>query len=146
MGEFFHGWRRKVGVSSLVMACVFMGVWVRSLTIIDIVTIRTLFGHTYSLKCENGELTWLHWIEDYRMQNGIYWVAHPQQLTAKRVVGESFKHPSPIRFTKLTIMYVPTATAKATGVVTSFWVIVIPLTVVSLLLFKPSKSSQMKIA
>jgi len=30
MGEFFKGWRRKVGVVALVMACVAMGGWVRS--------------------------------------------------------------------------------------------------------------------
>ena len=35
MGEFFHGWRRKVGVLTLVMACVLMGVWFRGQTIQD---------------------------------------------------------------------------------------------------------------
>jgi len=30
MGEFFKGWRRKTGVVTLVMACVFTGGWVRS--------------------------------------------------------------------------------------------------------------------
>jgi len=30
MGEFFKGWRRKIGVLTLVMACVMMGAWVRS--------------------------------------------------------------------------------------------------------------------
>ena len=31
MMEFFRGWRRKVGVVTLAMACVFMVGWVRSL-------------------------------------------------------------------------------------------------------------------
>lgn len=31
MREFFNGWRRKVGRITLVMVCVFAGVWVRSL-------------------------------------------------------------------------------------------------------------------
>lgn len=31
MREFFKGWRRKLGVATLVMACVFAGAWVRSL-------------------------------------------------------------------------------------------------------------------
>ena len=35
MGEFFKGWRRKVGVVTLAMALVFMGGWVRSLVIDD---------------------------------------------------------------------------------------------------------------
>jgi len=30
MREFFHGWRRKIGVVTLVMACVLMVGWVRS--------------------------------------------------------------------------------------------------------------------
>jgi len=30
MGEFFKPWRRKIGVATLVMACVFMAVWVKS--------------------------------------------------------------------------------------------------------------------
>lgn len=31
MGEFFRGWRRKVGCLTLVMACLTMGGWIRSL-------------------------------------------------------------------------------------------------------------------
>ena len=30
LGNFFHGWRRKLGVVTLVLACVFMGGWMRS--------------------------------------------------------------------------------------------------------------------
>jgi len=30
MGEFFRGWKRKVGVVTLLMACVFAGGWLRS--------------------------------------------------------------------------------------------------------------------
>lgn len=30
MHDFFNGWRRKVGVATLVMACVFTAGWVRS--------------------------------------------------------------------------------------------------------------------
>ncbi len=36
MGNFFHGWRRKIGVVTLLMACVFMAGWVRSLSVRDI--------------------------------------------------------------------------------------------------------------
>jgi hypothetical protein len=38
MGEFFRGWRRKVGVLTLMMACVAMGGWVRSSFIKDHLT------------------------------------------------------------------------------------------------------------
>jgi hypothetical protein len=32
MGSFFHGWRRKAGFVTLLMACVFAAGWVRSLS------------------------------------------------------------------------------------------------------------------
>ena len=35
MFTFFHGWRRKAGVLTLLLACVVMGGWVRSLAITD---------------------------------------------------------------------------------------------------------------
>lgn len=35
MREFFHGWRRKVGVVTLVMALVMMALWIRSYVLFD---------------------------------------------------------------------------------------------------------------
>lgn len=35
MKEFFHGWRRKVGLVTLVMACLFLCGWFRSFVICD---------------------------------------------------------------------------------------------------------------
>ena len=35
MGEYFKPWRRRFGLMTLVMACVFLGLWVRSLAIYD---------------------------------------------------------------------------------------------------------------
>lgn len=35
MGGFFRGWRRKVGIFTLVMTCVFMSGWVRSFSKAD---------------------------------------------------------------------------------------------------------------
>ena len=35
MGESFSGWKRKVGLLTLVLACVFLGFWVRSRILID---------------------------------------------------------------------------------------------------------------
>ena len=32
MGEFFKGWRRKVGVVTLMMACVLTGIWLRTMS------------------------------------------------------------------------------------------------------------------
>lgn len=35
MGNFFHGWRREAGCVTLVIACVFMGLWARSYYVED---------------------------------------------------------------------------------------------------------------
>jgi len=35
MLAFFHGWRRKMGVATLVFGCVFMALWVRSYAVFD---------------------------------------------------------------------------------------------------------------
>jgi len=36
MSEFFRGWKRKVGVATLIVACVFAALWVRGQTIKDV--------------------------------------------------------------------------------------------------------------
>lgn len=41
MREFFRGWKRKLGVATLVLACAFMGMWVRSLQRYDSVILFT---------------------------------------------------------------------------------------------------------
>jgi len=38
MGEFIKPWRRKFGVLTLMMACMFAAGWVRSLTLFDYIT------------------------------------------------------------------------------------------------------------
>jgi hypothetical protein len=35
MGEFFRGWKRKIGVVTLILACAFGFVWVRSIFLVD---------------------------------------------------------------------------------------------------------------
>lgn len=41
MVEFFRGWRRKIGVLMLVLACAFMAGWVRSSSLQDVVTFQS---------------------------------------------------------------------------------------------------------
>ena len=41
MGEFFRGWRRKIGMLTLMLALVFMGGWVRSLVVRDDLMVST---------------------------------------------------------------------------------------------------------
>jgi len=37
MGEFFKGWRRKLGVMTMLLACVLLAAWVRSQITVDVV-------------------------------------------------------------------------------------------------------------
>ena len=57
MGEFFKGWRRKIGCVALVMALVFMGGWVRSTVVQDEVRISLGYLPLFFNSC-NGTLTW----------------------------------------------------------------------------------------
>jgi hypothetical protein len=57
MGEFFTPWRRKAGCVTLVMACVFMAAWLRSLTTRDQIT----FGRVDALQAigsASGTFRW----------------------------------------------------------------------------------------
>jgi hypothetical protein len=49
MREFFRGWRRKIGVVTLMMACVFMALWVRSQINLNVVTLPFKYPETDSL-------------------------------------------------------------------------------------------------
>ena len=53
MKEFFRGWRRKAGVLTLLMACLFMAAWVRSFSTIDWLTLAT-WNSYWRLTIEHG--------------------------------------------------------------------------------------------
>ena len=57
MRDFFHGWRRKAGCVTLVMACVLMVIWYRSYIVTD--DIGYAFQDEYVLASKGGELCWL---------------------------------------------------------------------------------------
>src|SRR3954462_3489874 len=56
MREFFRGWRRKLGVATLVMACVFAAGWVRSLFHRDNINL----SRTAWVVSKNGQLAYWH--------------------------------------------------------------------------------------
>ena len=58
MNTFFHGWRRKAGVITLVMACVLCCGWMRSRSKLDTVSIPIL-NRFHLLASARGELGWL---------------------------------------------------------------------------------------
>jgi hypothetical protein len=58
MGGFFHGWRRKLGVVTLVVACMFAALWVRSPTIDDRITFPTFCNCSCESESIFGRLVW----------------------------------------------------------------------------------------
>ena len=58
MREFFRGLRRKVGCVTLVMACAFMGMWIRSDFMTDIVTTNAC-GDLHILQSGHGVVSWV---------------------------------------------------------------------------------------
>ncbi|MDB5347258.1 MAG: hypothetical protein JWP89_5635 [Schlesneria sp.] len=60
MRIFFHGWRRKAGVVTLVMALALMGLSVRS-RVLDDKIIWTVNGWKYLIHSERGVISWFSW-------------------------------------------------------------------------------------
>ena len=56
MREFFKGWRRKAGVVTLAMACLFLGLWFRSKWFVDDLSICTSRTTMEALLSLNGHL------------------------------------------------------------------------------------------
>jgi hypothetical protein len=54
MSTSFHGWRRKAGCALLVMACAFMGMWLRSFVVQDDIWIVAEDGTRYGLTSWEG--------------------------------------------------------------------------------------------
>ena len=63
MGDYFKGWRRKVGLLTLLLACVFMGGWVRAETVSDVV--RFDFGRRQH--------------RAFTIRNRIHWASYESQ-------------------------------------------------------------------
>jgi len=162
MGEFFTGWRRKVGCVTLMMALAFARGWVRS----------PLYNDAVEFECGNLFLTLAS------NQNGLWWVTselpggfyQPGILRGKSQTFALPGHRSPFSddpFGHLTRWFWvteqrwdwggfhygrycderPIGGIRLTFRIIPHWSIVWPLTLLSawLLLSKPCKSTQIKI-
>jgi hypothetical protein len=58
MNDVFHGWRRKVGAVTMVMACLVMGMWFRSWHTFDVITLHGRRGFCTVINSECGKI-WL---------------------------------------------------------------------------------------
>lgn len=138
MREFFNGWRRKAGVVTLVLACVFTAGWVRSFTTLDGLffnpgpTRLMLFSTVGKLSLAiriNGELK----------HEPFYWLRRPPAPAAHRLPDDPFEGPFSTRWSLFGFEFKEMARLPYPIWTVPYWSIVLPLTLLSawLLLSKP---------
>ena len=159
MREFFHGWRRKAGCVALVMACLLMVVWVRSLFVLD----KFLFSQkqsVHAISSMDGNCSWLsvtpfsdvipsgwslqpRWVPSPLTENSrrnhncfdwngidIHWRWHWDGFNFGAISSETFgTPPNDTYISRHEIWQIP------------YWFIILPLTLLSayLILWKPRK-------
>ena len=113
MGGFFHGWRRKVGCITLLVACLLAGMWIRSNAAYDGIWL-TIEGRRYMATSVGGRVGF--WSQQSSVSHG--WIS--QRLEADHAAG-------------LSTMLLGQA------VVLPYWSLILPLTLFSayLILWKP---------
>ena len=138
MGEFFKPLRRKLGCLALLMACLLMGAWARSLTLTD------------SCFFSVSGIWQVGFVSNYG-QFSLGVVRFPDDIPFRYNVA---KHSGPICIETVPLMFDfighakhRVYTQKVSQPIFSYWYFVIPLTLISLwLLFsKPCSSIQKKI-
>ena len=146
MGTYFKSLRRKIGVVTVVIACVVATAWIRNLAILDTFSIGQMFGPYTSFRSESGDFFWdsyggyprhyRYWFTD-RIHERI----NPKLLTRRNRLHWSERWQ--IRYAKSQMMTSLNGTSIETfdgfRVIVPYPTIVIPLTLLSawLLLSKP---------
>ena len=152
MGEFFRGWRRKVGLLTLLAACLFSAGWVRSLSTSDAILIpRTKSGFIRLDSCF-GRFSWNIVQNDKVTIPTMIWRSDVIVRPDSDVV---FDHSNYVYERRLHWGKIDTGRVHSPGdgrvrasyVILPYWFITIPLVLISafLLLSKPCKSTQTKI-
>ena len=146
MGDFCKPWRRKFGVVTLVLACLFFGGLLRSHNLSDQMRFM-LFGYGYHFRSEFGRMeVGLYWSSDgadiskYFNSSWSWWAQRLpdiDQWKPHTVCGFSFNKGEHVLMR-----------ATEIGGTLPYWSIVIPFTALSawLLLTNPRPSTSKKIA
>jgi hypothetical protein len=162
MGGFFNGWRRKVGLVILLMACVFAAVWVRSKRIEDefsfpvgphstvqLISARS-FAMIVRINIETTDST--QTVPLFLSRTPTVWFRSQPHNDDPTVFYEhiSLEHGiDPHRSWTADIHWIiETSNVSCQSIHLPCWIIVIPLTVIALclLLSKPRQLNQMKIS
>jgi hypothetical protein len=146
MYGFFKPLRRKLGVVTLVMACVFAAAWVRSLTELDIV-VRLNANNTHLMMSVGGTLNWER-MWPIVIPRPSRWMYRHQSSSPKEDfdvsygflgLGFDIRNQSRIETKIGTVPYI----AESETWQIPYWSIVIPLTLLSAwLLFSNRRQSK----
>ena len=137
MGEYLKGWRRKVGVMTLLMASVFAAGWVRSIFVTDIVTYS--INHTYDAYLSTeGRFGFFRQHDERIINSAPYWESIVQ-FWESGPAPEGIVSERSFSGVWCGFAYFKSKTDHAWFI--PFWSIVIPLALFSawLLLSKPRK-------
>ena len=142
MSEFFRGWRRKFGLLTLVMACVAMAGWARSIVVLDIFAISTGQFRLDWIASSQQQLSW-GTTHDDRAPMSPWFTGEP--VSIDRTFGPIKNEWHCCGFGEFHLD--ETGRNPAAFSVIPYWAIVLPQTLLSayLLLSKPRKSNQLKI-
>ena len=142
MGAFFKGWKRKVGVLTLVMALILTRMWIRSASIGDELTFPIGTQWDDCVASNNQCLVWGRYRPDFRPAHRPF----PQWRTIPPINWDDPPN-SDVRWRYLGFGIVDRNNERLSYLLIPYWSITIPLTLISafLLLTKPHKSTTKKI-
>ena len=134
MREFFRGWRRKVGCVTLVMACVLMAGWVRSLQVIEAISLPGTLNKTTLLMSNPHVLTLIFGPEESPADTGYFWFESRDENPL-----DDFADAWSWRFCGFGVADVHTDGEFITVWMLPYWAFTIPLTLLSayLIVWKP---------
>ena len=78
MGDFFKGWRRKLGLMTPMMACLFMGAWFKT------------FTHFYKLSCATGKMSYCEISSVEGSIKADFFYNNDPKLSHRRFVFQNF--------------------------------------------------------
>lgn len=150
MGSYFKPLRRKVGVVALVSACMFMGMWVRSLQRYDTLIVFTRVdttgpfpvGVVYSFKSIPHSAVWMisrqgdesYSLEDTKKHFAKLWLDCRSRVVEPRYVSEVLKYfPRRILGFGLGESQPPSSWPLNSHFILAvpYWSVIIPLTIIS---------------
>jgi hypothetical protein len=138
MRAFFHGWYRKVGCVTLLMAIALMTCWARSFVVRDIITTVPLFGQGHTLSSAVGQLEWVSWKANYPRSQ------FPAGWRSQRVNHTKLARIPLYQRSKYQMVTVSLAGTNAEGFATPHWTLVAFLSLISacLLIRKPYEAKR----